>query len=51
MPIETKLINKDMMEGVEIEWLNAYHAKVRELVGPRVEGDAKKWLEEKTQPI
>jgi Xaa-Pro aminopeptidase len=35
----------------EREWLDAYHATVRERVGPRVSGDAADWLAERTRPL
>ena len=33
------------------EWLNAYHETVRTRLSPHVSGDAKAWLELRTQPI
>ena len=35
----------------EIDWLNRYHAVVRERLSPLVSGDALAWLETRTQPI
>ncbi len=39
------------MTADEIAWLNAYHAKVREIVGPQVEGETAAWLAEATLAI
>ena len=37
--------------GREIAWLNAYHAQVRELVGPKVDAATRAWLEAATAAI
>ena len=50
-PIETRLIDIDMMKDEEIEWLNAYHADVLAKVLPLVEGEDAKWLAEKCAPL
>jgi len=34
-----------------VAWLNRYHATVRERLGPRVTGEARAWLEARTQPF
>lgn len=50
-PIDTRMIDRDLLSRDEIDWLNAYHAQVLALIGPRVEGEARAWLEKATQPI
>jgi Xaa-Pro aminopeptidase len=35
----------------EIEWLNRYHAMVRERLAPKVSGDALAWLQRRTAPV
>jgi Xaa-Pro aminopeptidase len=35
----------------EIDWLNGYHATVRERLSPLVTGPALAWLLERTTPI
>ena len=39
------LVDADMLDAGEREWLNAYHAEVLRRVGPLVEGETKAWLE------
>ena len=51
VPIQQKLIKVSILTEDEIAWLNAYHARVLELVGPRAEGDVKRWLEANTAKI
>lgn len=50
-PIDTRCVLIEMLHEEERAWLNAYHATVRERVGRHVSGDAKAWLDARTQPI
>ncbi|TPQ48359.1 Xaa-Pro aminopeptidase, partial [Burkholderia ubonensis] len=50
-PIDTRCVLIEMLHEEERAWLNAYHASVRERVGRHVSGDAKVWLDARTQPI
>jgi Xaa-Pro aminopeptidase len=50
-PIDTRCIERSLLREDEIEWLNAYHATVRERLAPLVEGAARTWLIERTEPI
>ncbi|KVZ47137.1 peptidase M24 [Burkholderia ubonensis] len=50
-PIDTRCVLVEMLHEEERAWLNAYHATVRERVGRHVSGDAKAWLEARTQPV
>jgi Xaa-Pro aminopeptidase len=50
-PIDTRPIDKNLMDETEINWLNAYHAEVAKRLTPHLEGDAKDWLLEATRPI
>ncbi|WP_175747503.1 aminopeptidase P family protein [Burkholderia ambifaria] len=50
-PIDTRCVLVEMLHEEERAWLNAYHATVRERVGRHVSGDAKAWLDARTQPI
>ncbi|MBD8064193.1 aminopeptidase P family protein [Devosia sp. PTR5] len=50
-PIDTRLIDRQLMRPEEIDWLNAYHKRVREEISPRLEGEAKEWLAAATDAI
>lgn len=50
-PIDTNLIDRDLMRDDEIAWLNAYHTEVQRRVAPLVEGGARDWLMARTKPI
>lgn len=50
-PIDKNLIDQSIMTDDEIEWLNTYHARVFETIGPLVDGDVKAWLKEATDAL
>ncbi|SEU43784.1 Xaa-Pro aminopeptidase [Burkholderia cepacia] len=50
-PIDTRCVLIEMLHEEERAWLNAYHATVRERVGRHLSGDAKAWLDARTQPM
>jgi Xaa-Pro aminopeptidase len=50
-PIDTRCIDLPLLRDDERAWLDAYHATVRERLAPRVTGDARAWLEARTQPL
>jgi Xaa-Pro aminopeptidase len=52
IPMQEKLMDKALLTDRELEWVNAYHAEVRERVLPLVQTDAARaWLHAHTQPI
>ncbi|AQR74785.1 aminopeptidase P family protein [Sphingomonas sp. LM7] len=50
-PIERALIDASLLTSKELQWLNAYHARVLEVVGPQLGGEERQWLEAKVAPI
>ena len=44
-PIERALIETRMLTEKERHWLDSYHARVREVIGPLVDARNAKWLE------
>ncbi len=50
-PIDRALIDRKLLTKDEIAWLNAYHAKVRAVIAPLLDGPARDWLEAATAPI
>ena len=50
-PIDRNLIEPSMLDDEEIEWLDAYHARVREELTPLVDADTARWLAEVTRPL
>ena len=50
-PIERTLIAPSLLTSKELQWLNGYHARVLEVVGPQLAEDERQWLEAKVAPI
>lgn len=50
-PIDLNAIEKSLLSVDEIAWLNAYHARVREVIAPQLESADKAWLIEATRAI
>ncbi|WP_134496490.1 aminopeptidase P family protein [Microvirga pakistanensis] len=50
-PIDLRLVEPAIMSADEIAWLNDYHAKVREKIGPHLDAETRSWLDEATRAI
>ena len=50
-PIDRRLIEVRMLSGAELDWLNAYHAEVRDLVRSQLDESDKRWLDAATAPL
>ena len=50
-PIDRRLIDPALLSSEEIDWLDAYHARVLKEVGPLVEPAVRRWLGEATAPL
>ncbi|MGJ3648627.1 aminopeptidase P family protein [Sphingomonas sp. GlSt437] len=50
-PIERSLIVPELLTVAEQAWLDAYHARVLEVLGPQLSGDDLAWLEAKCAPL
>ena len=50
-PIDRRLIDARLLRADEREWLDRYHARVREVIGPHVEGETRQWLDRATEPL
>jgi len=52
VPIDTRLVEVALLDRDEIARLDAYHARVRAVIGPRLSDDAtRRWLERATAPL
>jgi Xaa-Pro aminopeptidase len=51
VPIDRGLIDLALLDAAERGWIDAYHAQVRALLVPQLEGDARAWVESATQPL
>ncbi|HYG26131.1 MAG TPA: aminopeptidase family protein P, partial [Caulobacteraceae bacterium] len=50
-PIDRRCIESSLLTAEERAQLNAYHAKVLQVVGPQLDGEARAWLDEACAPI
>jgi Xaa-Pro aminopeptidase len=50
-PIDLNLVDTSLMTASEIDWLNAYHARVRDIMQEGLPDDEKVWLETATREI
>lgn len=50
-PIDTSMIDMNIMTNGEISWLNNYHSRVFRELKPFLDGEAKQWLEMKCAPL
>jgi Xaa-Pro aminopeptidase len=50
-PIDRRLIVAEMLTPAERAQLDAYHARVRDVIGPQLEPEARSWLFDATAPL
>jgi Xaa-Pro aminopeptidase len=50
-PIDRRLVDIQMLTSKERAWLDSYHKRVHEVLGPLVDGPTRKWLEQATRPL
>jgi len=50
-PIDRRLIDTAAMTPDEIAWLDGYHARVAETIGPLVDKETQAWLQLATRPL
>lgn len=50
-PLDLNLVEKTLLTSEEVDWLNAYHARVREALSPGLDAETKAWLDEATKAI
>jgi Xaa-Pro aminopeptidase len=49
-PIDRRLVLPELLSAPELSWLDAYHARVREAIGPELAPAERAWLEAATVP-
>ena len=50
-PIDLNLVEPSLLTDGEKGWLNQYHARVRDTIGPLVDDEVRKWLDRATRAI
>jgi Xaa-Pro aminopeptidase len=50
-PIDRRLVDARMLTAKEHAWLDSYHARVHEVLGPLVDAPTRRWLAAATKPL
>ena len=50
-PIDRTLVDPALLAPAELSWLDAYHARVRDALSPRVDRETAAWLADATRPL
>jgi Xaa-Pro aminopeptidase len=51
VPIDLNLVEASLLTDTERGWLNLYHARVRDVIGPLVDDETRRWLDHATRSI
>jgi Xaa-Pro aminopeptidase len=51
VPLDRRLIDVHMLTGKERHWVDSYHTRVHETIGPLVDMKTRQWLETATRPM
>lgn len=51
VPIDRRLVDVELLSGAERDWLNAYHARVADIIAPEVDPATRQWLTAATRPL
>lgn len=51
VPFDRRLILREALARAEIDWIDSYHALVRDRIGPRLSAAARDWLVQATAPL
>jgi Xaa-Pro aminopeptidase len=50
-PIDRRLIDTRMLTAKERNWIDSYHARVQEVLGPLLDAPTRAWLDAATRPL
>src|SRR5206468_4232691 len=50
-PVDLSVVEPKLMDAEEIAWLDAYHARVRKVLSPRVDASTRRWLAQATRRL
>ena len=51
VPIDLNLVEPSLLTDIEKGWLNIYHARGRDVIGPLVDEETRTWLDRATRSI
>ena len=50
-PFDLALVEPKLLSAQEIDWLDAYHARVRKTLSPHLDAKTRMWLKEATRRV
>ncbi|MEA2938638.1 MAG: Xaa-Pro aminopeptidase, partial [Alphaproteobacteria bacterium] len=51
VPIDRRLVQRDLLTADETRWLDTYHARVATTLAPLLDAETRRWLEAATRPL
>lgn len=51
VPFEKKLINKNELDSIQINWINSYHKQVFQTISKLISTELRNWLKDKTRTM
>jgi Xaa-Pro aminopeptidase len=51
VPFDNRLLDASLMDAVELQWLDDYHQRVADALGPLLHGADREWLLQATLPV
>jgi Xaa-Pro aminopeptidase len=51
VPFDARLVVKDLMDAEELAWLDDYHRRVADAIGPLLQDADRDWLQNATRPV
>jgi Xaa-Pro aminopeptidase len=51
VPFDRRLLDTRLLDEHEIAWIDAYHQRVAQTIGPRLDATTRAWLEQATAPL
>ncbi len=51
VPFEKKLINKNELDSIQINWINSYHKQVFQIISKLISIELRSWLKDKTKTM
>jgi Xaa-Pro aminopeptidase len=51
VPFDNRLLDASLMDAAELQWLNDYHQRVADALGPLLQGTEEAWLLQATRPL
>ena len=51
VPFDLRLVDNTLLTKAELDWLNEYHQRVAEVIGPLLQGADRDWLQQATRPL